>query len=105
VRKPTFTGSTEVGKLLMQQCAGTVKKVSLELGSSAPFIVFDDADIETAVKGAVASKYWNAGQTCVCANRILVQYGVYDAFSKRLAETAGAMKVADGFEPGAVIGP
>src|ERR1700738_4976359 len=105
VRKLTFTGSTEVGKLLMQQCAGTVKKLSLELGGNAPFIVFDDADIEAAVKGAIASKYRNAGQTCVCANRILVQDGVYDAFTKRLAETAGAMKVADGFEPGAVIGP
>jgi succinate-semialdehyde dehydrogenase / glutarate-semialdehyde dehydrogenase len=105
VRKLTFTGSTEVGKLLMEQCAGTVKKLSLELGGNAPFIVFDDADIEAAVKGAIASKYRNAGQTCVCANRILVQDGVYDAFTKRLAETAGAMKVADGFEPGAVIGP
>src|SRR5690348_25063 len=105
VRKLTFTGSTEVGKILMEQCAGTVKKLSLELGGNAPFIVFDDADIEMAVKGAIASKYRNAGQTCVCANRILVQDGVYDAFTKRLAETAGAMKVADGFEPGAVIGP
>jgi hypothetical protein len=81
------------------------KKLSLELGSNAPFIVFDDADIEMAVKGATASKYRNAGQTCVRVNRILVQDGVYDAFTKRLAETAGAMKVADGFEPGAVIGP
>src|ERR1700752_2623917 len=97
----------------MQQCAGTVKKLSLELGGNAPFIVFDGADIEMAVKslplrrqgGAIASKYRNAGQTCVCANRILVQDGVYDAFTKRLAETAGAMKVADGFEPGAVSGP
>ena len=105
VRKLTFTGSTEIGKLLMEQCAGTVKKLSLELGGNAPFIVFDDADIEMAVKGAIASKYRNAGQTCVCANRILVQDGVYDAFTKRLAEAAGAMKVADGFEPGAVIGP
>ena len=82
VRKLTFTGSTEVGKLLMEQCAGTVKKVSLELGGNAPFIVFDDADIEMAVKGAIASKYRNAGQTCVCANRILVQDGVYDAFAQ-----------------------
>jgi succinate-semialdehyde dehydrogenase/glutarate-semialdehyde dehydrogenase len=105
VRKLTFTGSTEIGKLLMEQCAGTVKKMSLELGGNAPFIVFDDADIEMAVRGAIASKYRNAGQTCVCANRILVQDGVYDAFTKRLAEAAGAMKVADGFEPGAVIGP
>jgi len=105
VRKLTFTGSTEIGKLLMEQCAGTVKKVSLELGGNAPFIVFDDADIEEAVKGAIASKYRNAGQTCVCANRILVQDGVYDAFAKRLAEAAGSMKVANGFEQGAVIGP
>ena len=105
VRKLTFTGSTEIGKLLMEECAGTVKKISLELGGNAPFIVFDDADIEMAVKGAIASKYRNAGQTCVCANRILVQDGVYDAFTRRLAEVAGAMKVADGFEPGAVIGP
>jgi succinate-semialdehyde dehydrogenase / glutarate-semialdehyde dehydrogenase len=89
----------------MEQCAGTVKKLSIELGGNAPFSVFDDADIEAAVKGAIASKYWNAGQTCVCANRILVQDGVYDAFTKRLAETAGAMKVAGGFEPGAVVGP
>jgi succinate-semialdehyde dehydrogenase/glutarate-semialdehyde dehydrogenase len=105
VRKLTFTGSTEIGRLLMEQCAATVKKTSMELGGNAPFIVFDDADIEMAVKGAIASKYRNAGQTCVCANRILVQDGVYDAFTKRLAETAGAMKVAAGFEPGAVIGP
>ncbi len=105
VRKLTFTGSTEVGKLLMAQCAGTVKKLSLELGGNAPFIVFDDADLDMAVKGAIASKYRNAGQTCVCANRILVQDGVYDAFTAKLAEAAGAMKVASGFEPGAVIGP
>jgi succinate-semialdehyde dehydrogenase / glutarate-semialdehyde dehydrogenase len=89
----------------MEQCAGTVKKLSLELSGNAPFIVFDDADIEMAVKGAIASKYRNAGQTCVCANRILVQDGVYGELTKRLAETAGAMKVADGFELGAVIGP
>src|SRR3984957_13178016 len=105
VRKLTFTGSTEIGKLLMEQCAATVKKTSMELGGNAPFIVFDDADIEMAVKGAIASKYRNAGQTCVCANRLLVQDGVYDAFAEKLAETAGAMKVAHGFEPGAVIGP
>jgi succinate-semialdehyde dehydrogenase/glutarate-semialdehyde dehydrogenase len=105
VRKLIFTGSAEVGKSLMRQCAGTIKKLSLELGGNAPFIVFDDADIEMAIKGAIASKYRNAGQTCVCANRILVQDGVYDAFTKRLSETAGVMKVADGFEPGAVIGP
>jgi succinate-semialdehyde dehydrogenase/glutarate-semialdehyde dehydrogenase len=101
----TFTGSTEIGKLLMEQCAATVKKVSLELGGNAPFIVFDDADIEEAVKGAIASKYRNAGQTCVCANRILVQDGVYDAFAKQLAEVASAMKVGNGFEQGTVIGP
>jgi succinate-semialdehyde dehydrogenase/glutarate-semialdehyde dehydrogenase len=105
VRKLTFTGSTETGKLLMEQCAGTVKKLSLELGGNAPFIVFDDADLEAAVKGAIASKYRNAGQTCVCANRILVQDGIYDAFAKRLAEVAGAMKVGNGVEQGTVIGP
>jgi len=105
VRKLTFTGSTEVGKILMAQCAGTVKKTSMELGGNAPFIVFDDADIEAAVKGAIASKYRNAGQTCVCANRMLVQDGVYDAFAKRLAEAAGAMKVGNGLEQGTVIGP
>src|SRR5437660_1794818 len=86
VRKVTFTGSTEIGKLLMAQCAGTVKKTSMELGGNAPFIVFDDADLDAAVKGAIASKYRNAGQTCVCANRLLVQDGVYDAFAKKLAE-------------------
>jgi succinate-semialdehyde dehydrogenase/glutarate-semialdehyde dehydrogenase len=105
VRKLTFTGSTEIGKLLMEQCAATVKKTSMELGGNAPFIVFDDADIEEAVKGAIASKYRNAGQTCVCANRILVQDGVYGAFTKRLAEVAGAMKVGNGFEQGVLIGP
>src|SRR6201996_7066347 len=105
VRKLTFTGSTEIGKLLMEQCAATVKKTSMELGGNAPFIVFDDADLEMAVKGAIASKYRNAGQTCVCANRILVQDGVYDAFSKRLAEAAGAMQVGDGAAAGTVIGP
>ena len=81
VRKLTFTGSTAVGKELMEQCAGTVKKLSLELGGNAPFIVFDDADLDAAVKGAIASKYRNAGQTCVCANRLLVQDGVYEAFA------------------------
>src|SRR3954470_9767231 len=105
VRKLTFTGSTEIGKLLMEQCAATVKKTSMELGGNAPFIVFDDADIEMAVKGAIASKYRNAGQTCVCANRILVQDGVYDAFAKKLAEAAAAMKVGPGVEQGIVIGP
>src|SRR6201981_734887 len=105
VRKLTFTGSTEVGKLLMQQCAGTVKKLSLELGGNAPFIVFDDADLDTAVKGAIASKYRNAGQTCVCANRILVQDGVYDAFARQLADAVTSMKVGVGAETGTVIGP
>jgi succinate-semialdehyde dehydrogenase / glutarate-semialdehyde dehydrogenase len=105
VRKLTFTGSTEVGKILMEQCAGTVKKLSLELGGNAPFIVFDDADLDAAVKGAIASKYRNAGQTCVCANRLLVQDGVYDAFAGKLAEAVKAMKVGAGAEAGVVIGP
>src|SRR5277367_493298 len=105
VRKLSFTGSTEIGKLLMAQCAGTVKKLSLELGGNAPFIVFNDADLDLAVKGAIASKYRNAGQTCVCANRILVQDGVYDVFAGKLADAVGAMKVAPGVETGAVIGP
>ncbi len=105
VRKVTFTGSTEIGKLLMAQCAGTVKKTSMELGGNAPFIVFDDADLDAAIKGAIASKYRNAGQTCVCANRILVQDGVYDAFAKKLAEAVSAMKVGNGTEQGTVIGP
>src|SRR5499433_2845559 len=102
VRKLTFTGSTEVGKLLMEQCAATVKKTSMELGGNAPFIVFDDADIEMAVKGAIASKYRNAGQTCVCANRILVQDGVYEAFARKLADAAASMKVGAGAETGTV---
>ncbi|MCP5150032.1 MAG: NADP-dependent succinate-semialdehyde dehydrogenase [Ectothiorhodospiraceae bacterium] len=105
VRKLSFTGSTEVGKLLMAQCAGTVKKVSLELGGNAPFIVFDDADLDAAVAGAMASKYRNAGQTCVCANRILVQDGVYDAFAEKLAKAAAAMKVGNGLEAGVQQGP
>jgi succinate-semialdehyde dehydrogenase/glutarate-semialdehyde dehydrogenase len=105
VRKLTFTGSTEVGKILMEQCAATVKKTSMELGGNAPFIVFDDADLEAAVKGAIASKYRNAGQTCVCANRLLVQDGVYDAFAKRLAQAVKEMKVGNGMEQGTVIGP
>jgi succinate-semialdehyde dehydrogenase/glutarate-semialdehyde dehydrogenase len=105
VRKFTFTGSTEVGKLLMQQCASTVKKVSLELGGNAPFIVFDDADLDSAVEGAMASKYRNTGQTCVCANRIFVQEGVYDQFAQKLAAKVGAMKVGNGLEDGVVQGP
>src|SRR5437764_13042171 len=86
VRKLTFTGSTETGKLLMEQCAGTVKKLSLELGGNAPFIVFEDADLDAAVAGAIASKYRNTGQTCVCANRLLVQAPVYEAFTAKLVD-------------------
>ena len=105
VRKFSFTGSTEVGKQLMQQCASTVKKVSLELGGNAPFIVFDDADLDAAVEGAMASKFRNTGQTCVCANRILVQDGVYDKFARKLADKVAAMKVGNGLESGVVQGP
>ena len=105
VRKLTFTGSTEVGKHLMTQCAGTVKKMSMELGGNAPFLVFDDADIDAAVDGAMASKYRNAGQTCVCANRILVQDGVYDEFTAKLADAVAAMAVGDGLEAGIDQGP
>jgi succinate-semialdehyde dehydrogenase/glutarate-semialdehyde dehydrogenase len=105
VRKLTFTGSTEIGKLLMEQCAGTVKKMSLELGGNAPFVVFDDADLDMAVKGAIASKYRNAGQTCVCANRILVQDGIYNAFAEKLAEAVRGLKVGDGVAQGTTIGP
>jgi succinate-semialdehyde dehydrogenase / glutarate-semialdehyde dehydrogenase len=96
VRKLTFTGSTEVGKKLMAQCAGTVKKLSLELGGNAPFIVFDDADLDAAVQGALASKYRNTGQTCVCANRLLVQAGVYDEFAQRLKSAVAQLRVGDG---------
>ena len=105
VRKLSFTGSTEIGKLLMAQCAGTVKKVSLELGGNAPFIVLDDADLDAAVEGAIASKYRNTGQTCVCANRILVQDGVYDAFAAKLATAVEKLKPAPGLEAGATQGP
>ncbi|MCW5603378.1 MAG: NAD-dependent succinate-semialdehyde dehydrogenase, partial [Burkholderiales bacterium] len=105
VRKFTFTGSTEIGKLLMQQCAGTVKKVSLELGGNAPFVVFDDADLASAVEGAMASKFRNTGQTCVCANRIFVQDGVYEKFSKMLADKVSQMKVGNGLEDGNAQGP
>ncbi len=105
VRKFSFTGSTEVGKLLMAQCAGTVKKVSLELGGNAPFIVFDDADLDQAAAGAMLSKYRNMGQTCVCANRILVQDGVYDAFKAKLIERARALQVGDGSKDGITKGP
>jgi succinate-semialdehyde dehydrogenase/glutarate-semialdehyde dehydrogenase len=105
VRHISFTGSTEVGRILMAQSAPTVKKLSLELGGNAPFIVFDDADIDSAVEGAIASKYRNAGQTCVCANRIYVQAGVYDAFVQKFAGKVQAMKVGNGFEEGVVQGP
>jgi succinate-semialdehyde dehydrogenase/glutarate-semialdehyde dehydrogenase len=105
VRKITFTGSTEVGRILMRQSAETIKKVSLELGGNAPLIVFDDADLDEAIEGAIASKYRNAGQTCVCANRIFVQSGIYDDFAQALSEKVGAMKVGDGFEEGVSQGP
>jgi succinate-semialdehyde dehydrogenase/glutarate-semialdehyde dehydrogenase len=105
VRKLTFTGSTAVGKVLIEQCAATVKKTSMELGGNAPFIVFDDADLDAAVQGAIASKYRNTGQTCVCANRILVQDGVYDAFAQKLKTAVEAMKVGPGMEPGVTQGP
>ncbi|WP_253445107.1 NAD-dependent succinate-semialdehyde dehydrogenase [Halomonas sp. Y3] len=105
VRKVSFTGSTPVGKKLLAQCAGTVKKASMELGGNAPFIVFDDADLDAAVAGAIASKYRNAGQTCVCTNRFLVQEGIYDAFVEALAAKVAAMPVGDGREPGVMIGP
>jgi succinate-semialdehyde dehydrogenase/glutarate-semialdehyde dehydrogenase len=105
VRMITFTGSTEVGKLLMAQSAATVKKVSLELGGNAPFIVFDDADLDAAVAGTLASKYRNAGQTCVCANRVLVQDGVYDRFAGTLAGEVAKLKVGPGTDPGVTLGP
>lgn len=105
VRKLTFTGSTEIGKMLMEQCARTVKKVSMELGGNAPFIVFDDADLDAAVLGAMASKFRNTGQTCVCANRIYVQEGVYDAFAEKLSAAVSAMKVGDGLKGETQQGP
>ena len=105
VRKLTFTGSTGVGKILMRQGADQIMKLGLELGGNAPFIVFDDADLDAAVEGAMVSKYRNNGQTCVCANRLYVQSGIYDAFAKKLAEKVGAMKVGDGFEAGVNAGP
>ncbi len=105
VRKLSFTGSTEIGRMLMQQCAQTIKKVSLELGGNAPFIVFDDADLDAAVEGALASKYRNAGQTCVCANRLYVQAGVYDAFAAKLVAAVEKFKVGNGVEPGVNQGP
>ena len=105
VRKLSFTGSTEVGKILLEQCAGTVKKVSMELGGNAPFIVFDDADLDAAVEGAMMSKFRNTGQTCVCANRILVQDSVYEAFAEKLAKAVGTLKVGFGLEDGVNQGP
>jgi succinate-semialdehyde dehydrogenase/glutarate-semialdehyde dehydrogenase len=105
VRKLSFTGSTEVGRILMRQGADQIKRLSLELGGNAPFIVFDDADIDAAVEGAIVSKYRNAGQTCVCANRLYVQAGVFDAFAEKLAAAVGELKVGDGFAPGVSIGP
>jgi succinate-semialdehyde dehydrogenase/glutarate-semialdehyde dehydrogenase len=105
VRKLTFTGSTEVGKKLMEQCAGTVKKVSMELGGNAPFIVFDDADLDAAVSGVMASKFRNTGQTCVCANRIFVQDGIYDRFAAKLKERIEAQVVGNGLEQGVTLGP
>jgi succinate-semialdehyde dehydrogenase/glutarate-semialdehyde dehydrogenase len=105
VRKLSFTGSTEVGSMLMQQCAKTIKKLSLELGGNAPFIVFDDADLDAAVEGAIVSKYRNAGQTCVCANRLYVQDGVYDAFAQKLVVAVEKLKVGNGVEAGVNQGP
>ena len=105
VRKLSFTGSTEIGARLLAQCAPTIKKTSMELGGNAPFIVFDDADLDAAVLGAMASKYRNAGQTCVCANRLLVQGGVYDAFAAKLKAAVEALRVGDGMEPGVTQGP
>ena len=105
VRKLTFTGSTQVGRLLAEQCAPTIKKLSLELGGNAPFIVFDDADLDAAVEGAIASKYRNAGQTCVCANRLYVQDSVYDAFADKLVAAVAKLKVGNGIEAGVTQGP
>ena len=105
VRKISFTGSTEVGRILMRQCSDQIKKVSLELGGNAPFIVFDDADLDAAVEGAIISKYRNAGQTCVCANRLYVQSNVYDAFAAKLAAKVEALRIGEGFAPGVSIGP
>jgi succinate-semialdehyde dehydrogenase/glutarate-semialdehyde dehydrogenase len=105
VRKLSFTGSTQIGKVLLEQCARTVKKTSMELGGNAPFIVFDDADLDAAAEGAIASKFRNAGQTCVCANRILVQDGVYEAFAAKLAAQVARLQVGNGMEPGVTIGP
>ena len=105
IRKLSFTGSTEIGRLLLAQCASTVKKTSMELGGNAPFIVFDDADIDAAVKGAITSKYRNAGQTCICANRIMVQDSIYDVFVEKFAKAVSAFKVGNGADSDTVIGP
>ncbi len=105
VRKLTFTGSTQVGKMLMEQCAGTVKRTSMELGGNAPFIVFDDADLDDAVRGAIICKFRNAGQTCVCANRVLVQEGVYDAFAEKLMAAMAGLKLGKGTDDGVNVGP
>src|SRR5690606_2381902 len=105
VRKLSFTGSTEVGAQLLAQCAPTIKKTGMELGGNAPFLVFADADLDAAVQGAVASKFRNAGQTCVCTNRFLVHEDVYGEFASRLAAAVDALVVGDGFEPGVQIGP
>jgi succinate-semialdehyde dehydrogenase/glutarate-semialdehyde dehydrogenase len=105
VRHLSFTGSTEVGRILMSQCAPTVKKLSLELGGNAPFLVFDDADVDSAVEGAMASKYRNAGQTCVCANRLYVQDGIYDSFVEKFSAKVKALKVGNGFDEGVMQGP
>ena len=105
VRKLSFTGSTEIGKQLLAQCAATVKKTSMELGGNAPFIVFDDADVDAAVRGAIASKYRNAGQTCVCANRLLVQDGIYDHFVTRLEKAVAELVVGNGLDERVTIGP
>jgi succinate-semialdehyde dehydrogenase/glutarate-semialdehyde dehydrogenase len=105
VRKLTFTGSTPVGKMLMEQCAATVKKTSMELGGNAPFIVFDDADLDDAVQGALISKYRNAGQTCVCSNRLFVQDSVYDQFVEKLVKATAALQVGDGMGESVQIGP
>ena len=105
VRKITFTGSTEVGRILIEQSAATIKKMSMELGGNAPFLVFDDADVDAAVKGLIATKYRNTGQACISANRVYVQDGIYDAFARALAEAVGGLKVGDGFEEGVQQGP
>ncbi|WP_406854555.1 NAD-dependent succinate-semialdehyde dehydrogenase [Alsobacter sp. KACC 23698] len=105
VKKVTFTGSTEIGKLLMKQASGTMKRISMELGGNAPFLIFDDADLDAAVEGAIGSKYRNSGQTCVCANRFYVQAGVYDAFAEKFAKAVRDLKVGNGLEPGVTQGP